>query len=112
MPPAGQQPVDHWDALFAAVTTTLRDAATRPRAPNGPAEWPSRETTILECVRQLELLHDALRAERGLVDRSARRVVALLEPPAAGPCASAPAQSARPPPALSSAQSSSCTSTR
>ena len=62
----GALPADHWDALFAAVTVTLRETATRPRSQGGPTEWPSRETTILECVQQLELLHEALRGERAL----------------------------------------------
>lgn len=112
-------PADHWDALFAAVTVTLRETATRPRSQPGVTEWPSRDTTILECVRQLELLHEALRGERSLADRSLRRtsmlLEALLDAPPSGPHPTDPAgaaQSVRPPPALSSAQSSSCTSTR
>ena len=105
-------PADHWDALFAAVTVTLRETATRPRSHAGVTEWPSRDTTILECVRQLELLHEALRGERALADRSLSRAAVLLEALSAGPCPATQSQSARPPPALSSAQSSSCTSTR
>lgn len=67
-------PADQWDALFAAVTVTLREVATRPKSPAGLTEWPSRETTTLECVRQLELLHDALRGERALAERALTRV--------------------------------------
>jgi len=118
-PVTGALPADHWDALFAAVTGTLRETATRPRSQGGPTEWPSRETTILECVRQLELLHEALRGERALADRSLRGTSTLLEallaPSPVGPRPASPAgaaQSVRPPPALSSAQSSSCTGTR
>lgn len=98
---------------------TLRESATGSRSHRGMTEWPSRDTTILECVRQLELLRDALHDERSLADRSlcttSMLLEALLDAPPAVPHAPDPAevsQSVRPPPAPSSAQSSSCTSTR
>ncbi len=73
----GPLPVDHWDTLFEAVTTTLRQACDKPR--HGVTEWPARETTLKECVRQLELLHHALRDERRRADASLRMVAALQE---------------------------------
>ena len=72
-------PIDQWDSLFAAVTTTLRLAADKPKLRAGMTEWPARETTVLECVRQLELLHDVLRDERQRFDESRRMVAALQE---------------------------------
>ena len=69
----------HWDTLFVAVTATLSQAAHEPKPRAGVTEWPARKTTLLECVRQLELLHDALRGERRRADASLRMVAALQE---------------------------------
>jgi GGDEF domain-containing protein len=77
--PARQLPADHWDSLFDAVTTTLRQAAAKPRLRDGLTEWPARETTVLECVRQLELLHETVRDERGRFDESRRMIATLQE---------------------------------
>jgi diguanylate cyclase (GGDEF)-like protein len=77
--PGRSLPTDHWDSLFDAVTTTLRQAAAKPRLRDGLTEWPARETTVLECVRQLELLQEAVRDERRRSDGSRRMVAALQE---------------------------------
>ena len=71
--------MEQWDTLFDAVMRTLRQTVDKPKPRAGVVEWPARETTLLECVRQLELLHDALRGERRRADASLRMVAALQE---------------------------------